>query len=83
MCWYNSPPLRMLRAMTVRPHNSCEGYQRLSDALTEEQIVLSDIGIKYALAQITENDRDELEHDPQIVAAMEQLKVLELFAKGN
>lgn len=58
-------------------------YQRLSDALTEEQIVLSDIGIKYALAQITENDRDELEHDPQIVAAMEQLKVLELFAKGN
>ena len=54
-------------------------YQRLSDALTEEQIILSDIGIKYALAQITENSRDELEHDPQIVAAMEQLKVLELF----
>ncbi len=58
-------------------------YQRLSDALTEEQIILSDIGIKFALAQITENDRDELEHDPQIVAAMEQLKVLELFAEGN
>ena len=58
-------------------------YQRLSDALTEEQIVLSDVGIKYVLAQITENDRDELEHDPQIVAAMEQLKVLELFAEGN
>ena len=58
-------------------------YQRLSDALTEEQIVLSDVGIKYALAQITENDRDELEHDPQIVAAMEQLKVLELFAEKN
>ena len=58
-------------------------YQRLSDALAEEQIVLSDIGVKYALAEITENDRDELEHDPQIVAAMEQLKVLELFAKQN
>ena len=58
-------------------------YQRLSDALTEEQIILSDIGIKYALAQITENSRDELEHDPQIVAAMEQLKVLELFANQN
>ena len=56
-------------------------YQRLTDALTEEQIVLSDIGIKYALAQVTETSRDELEHDPQIVAAMEQLKVLELFAK--
>ena len=58
-------------------------YQRLSDALAEEQIVLSDIGVKYALAEMTENDRDELEHDPQIVAAMEQLKVLELFAEQN
>ena len=58
-------------------------YQRLTDALTEEQIVLSDIGVKYALARITEDPRDELEHDPQIVAAMEQLKVLELFAKKD
>ena len=58
-------------------------YQRLTDALTEEQIVLSDVGIKYALAQITKTSRDELEHDPQIVAAMEQLKVLELFTKRN
>ena len=58
-------------------------YQRLTDALAEEQIVLSDIGIKYALAQVTEDSRDELEHDPQIVAAMEQLKVLELFAERN
>lgn len=58
-------------------------YQRLADALTEEQIVLSDIGIKYALAEITEDPRDELEHDPQIVAAIEQLKVLELFAKKD
>lgn len=60
------------------------GFQRMADALAaEEQIVLSDIGIKYALAQITDTSRDELEHDPQIVAAMEQLKVLELFAKRN
>ena len=58
-------------------------YQRLTDALTEEQVILSDIGVKYALAQITENTQDELEHDPQIVAAMEQLKVLELFAEKN
>ena len=58
-------------------------YQRLSDALSEEQIVLSDIGVKYALAEVTENDHDDLEHDPQIVAAMEQLKVLELFAEQN
>ncbi len=60
------------------------GFQRLADALADdEQIVLSDIGIKYALAQITDTSQDELEHDPQIVAAMEQLKVLELFAKRN
>ena len=58
-------------------------YQRLSDALVEEQIVLSDVGIKYALAQITETSQDELEHDPQIAAAMEQLKVLELFSERN
>ena len=57
-----------------------QSYQRLNDSLAEEQIVLSDLGIKYALAQITETTRDELEHDPQIVAAMNQLKVLELFA---
>ena len=59
------------------------GYQRLSDALTEEQIVLRDIGVKYALAEITETPRDELMHDPQIVAAMNQLKVLELFGNRN
>ncbi|MCY3740622.1 MAG: S41 family peptidase [Candidatus Poribacteria bacterium] len=58
-------------------------YQRLSDALTEEQIVLSDLGVKYALALITETSRDELMHDPQIVAAMNQLKVLELFGNLN
>ena len=58
-------------------------YQRLADALTEEQIVLSDIGIKYAIARITKNPHDELEQDPQIVAAMEQLKVLELFGQQN
>ena len=59
------------------------GYQRLSDALAEEQIVLSDLGIKYALARITETSRDDLMHDPQIVAAMDQLKVLELFGNKN
>ena len=58
-------------------------YQRLSDALTEEQIILSDLGIKYALARITETSRDELMHDPQIIAAMDQLKVLELFGNVN
>ena len=58
-------------------------YQRLSDALTEEQIVLSDRGLKYALAQLTETPEDELEQDPQIVAAIDLLKVLELFGNRN
>ncbi len=60
-----------------------QNYQRLGDALTEEQIILSDRGLKYALAEITETPQDELEHDPQIVAAMDQLKVLELFGNQN
>lgn len=58
-------------------------YRRLTDAFTEEQIILSDIGIKYAIALETQNIKDEIMHDPQVVAAMEQLKVLELFAKQN
>ena len=58
-------------------------YQRLSDALAEEQIVLRDLGIKYGLAQITETSQDELMHDPQIFAAINQLKVLELFGNRN
>ena len=58
-------------------------FRRLTDALTEEQIILSDIGIKYAIAQITENIRDELEHDPQVVAAAEQLKVIKLLNGQN
>ena len=58
-------------------------YQRLSDALAEEQIVLRDLGIKYGLAQITETSQDELMHDPQIFAAINQLKVLELFGSKN
>ena len=61
-----------------------QAYRRLSDALTEdEQIVLSDIGLKYAIALLTENIRDELEHDPQIVGAVEQLKVIKLLGEQN
>lgn len=60
-----------------------QAYRRFTDALTEEQIVLSDIGIKYTLALVTENIKDELEHDPQIVAAVEQMKVLRLLGEQN
>ncbi len=58
-------------------------YRRLTDALSEEQIILSDLGLKFAIAQATKNIKDEIVHDPQVVAAMEQLKVLELFAKQD
>ncbi len=58
-------------------------YRKLTDALTEEQIVLSDIGMKYAIAVVTQNTRDELEHDPQVLAAVEQMKVLKLFGGQN
>ncbi|MCE2403025.1 S41 family peptidase [Candidatus Poribacteria bacterium] len=61
-----------------------QSYRRLSDALTEEeQIVLSDIGVKYAIARLTENIKDEIEHDPQVVTAVEQLKVIRLLTEGN
>ena len=60
-----------------------QAYRKLSDALTEEQIVLSDIGMKYAIAIVTQNTRDELEHDPQVLAAVEQMKVLKLLGGQN
>ncbi len=58
-------------------------YRQLTDSLTDEQIILSDIGVKYVIALETKNIKDEIMHDPQVRAAMEQLKVLELFAKKN
>ena len=58
-------------------------YRRLTDAITEEQIILSDIAMKFAIALETQNIKDEIVHDPQVVAAMEQLKVLELFGQQS
>lgn len=58
-------------------------YRQFTDTLTEEQIILSDSAIKYAIALETNNTKDEIIHDPQVVAAIEQLKVLELFAKKD
>ncbi len=60
-----------------------QAYRRFTDSLTEEQIVLSDIGIKYTIALVTENIKDEIEHDPQIVAAVGQMKVLRLLTEQN
>ena len=54
-------------------------YRRLVDALSEEELVLGNAGINLAIARETENDLDEYEHDPQILAAVRQLKLLELF----
>ena len=54
-------------------------YRRLVDALSEEELVLGNAGINLAIARETENDIDEYEHDPQILAAVRQLKLLELF----
>lgn len=58
-------------------------YRLFTDSLTDEQIILSDSAIKYAIALETKNTKDEIIHDPQVVAAIEQLKVLELFAKKD
>lgn len=58
-------------------------YRLFTDSLTDEQIILSESAIKYAIALETKNTKDEIIHDPQVVAAIEQLKVLELFAKKD
>jgi len=54
-------------------------YRRLMDSLSKEELVISRVGLNLAIARETENDLDEYEYDPQILAAIQQLKVLELF----
>ena len=54
-------------------------YQQLVDALTEEGIILSNVGLKLAIARETTNDRDEYEYDPRIIRAIDQLRVLKIY----
>ena len=54
-------------------------YQRLVDSLTAEGIILSDIGLKLAIARKTENDIDEYEYDPRIIRAIDQLRVFKIY----
>lgn len=54
-------------------------YQRLVDSFTEEGIILSDVGLKLAIARQTENDLDEYEYDPRIIRAMDQLRVFKIY----
>ena len=54
-------------------------YQRLVDSLTEEGIIVSDIGLKLAIARETENELDDYEYDPRIIRAIDQLRVFKLY----
>ena len=54
-------------------------YRQLVDSLANEQIILSDAGIKLAIARQTENKLDEYEYDPQIFSAIQQLQAIELL----
>ena len=54
-------------------------YQRLVDSLTAEGIILSDVGVKLAIARETENDLDEYEYDPRIIRAIDQLRVFKFY----
>lgn len=54
-------------------------YQRLVDSLTAEGIILSDAGLKLAIARETENDIDEYEYDPRIIRAIDQLRVFKIY----
>lgn len=54
-------------------------YQRLVNSLTEEGIVLSDVGLKLAIARETTNDLDEYEYDPRIIRAIDQLRAFKIY----
>ena len=54
-------------------------YQRLVDSLTAEGIILSNVGLKLAIARETENDIDEYEYDPRIIRAIDQLRVFQIY----
>ncbi len=54
-------------------------YQGLVDSLTTEGIILSDVGLKLAIARETENDIDEYEYDPRIIRAIDQLRVFKIY----
>ena len=54
-------------------------YQRLIDSLTEEGLILSDVGLKLAIARETENEVDEYEYDPRIIRAIDQLRVFKIY----
>lgn len=60
-----------------------QAYRRLTEELSDAQIILSDIGLKYSIALLTENLKDNLEHHPQVLAAIEQMKVLRLLDVQN
>ena len=54
-------------------------YQRLVESFAGEQIILRDAGLKLAIARETKTDFDEYEYDPQIFAAIQQLRVIKFF----
>ena len=54
-------------------------YQRLAESFAEEQIIIRDAGLKLAIARETKTDFDEYEYDPQIFAAIQQLRVIKFF----
>ncbi|MCZ6675622.1 MAG: S41 family peptidase, partial [Candidatus Poribacteria bacterium] len=54
-------------------------YQQLVDSLAAEQIILNDVGLKLAIARETESDLDDYEQDPRIIAAVNQLRALDIL----
>jgi len=59
-------------------------YQTFVEKLEEDQIVLSDDLIQFAIAaETTNNDKDEYEFDPQIQAAINYLQAYEVFLSGS
>ena len=77
--------LNQLEIARAAPRNDAEAkallrkFRQLVDTLANEQIILSDAGIKLAIARQTENQLDDFEFDPQISSAIQQLQAGELL----
>lgn len=72
--------LYQLEKARAAPRNDAEAkallkkFRQLVDSLANDQIIMSDAGIKLAIARQTENGLDQYEFDPQISLAIQQLQ---------
>ena len=77
--------LRVAEQEKSQENPDLELFRSFTKRLAQDNIVLSENLIKLAVAQKTENEIDEYEHDPVIRFAINHLRALDVLnlAKGN